>query len=68
MKYKFAQRLKDLRLENKLSMIQLAKLMDVTDGSVCRWENGKHDIKGEQLFKLAQIFKVSIDYLTGLED
>ena len=68
MEYKFAQRLKELRLENKLSMIQLAKLMGITDGSICRWENGKHDIKGEELFKLAQIFKVSTDYLVGLED
>ena len=65
---KFQNRLKELRIENKLSMVQLAKLMGITDGSVCRWENGKHDIKGEQLFKLAQIFKVSMDYLAGLED
>ena len=68
MKYKFAERLKELRTENKLSMVQLAKLMGITDGSICRWENGKHDIRGEELFKLAQIFKVSMDYLAGLED
>ena len=68
MEYKFAQRLKELRTEKNLSMLQLAKLMGITDGSVCRWENGKHDIKGEQLFKLAQIFNVSMDYLAGLED
>ena len=68
MEYKFAKRLKELRLENKLSMVQLAKLMGTTDGSICRWENGKHDIKGEELFKLAEIFKVSMDYLAGRED
>ena len=68
MEYKFAQRLKELRAEKNLSMVQLAKLMGITDGSICRWENGKHDIKGEQLFKLAQIFNVSMDYLAGLEE
>ena len=68
MEYKFAQRLKELRAEKNLSMVQLAKLMGITDGSICRWENGKHDIKGEQLFKLAQIFNVSMDYLAGLEN
>ena len=65
---KFAERLKELRLENKLSMLKLAKLMETTDASISRQENGVHDIKGEELFKLAQIFGVSADYLIGLED
>lgn len=68
MNYKFAERLKELRLENKFSAMKLGKLIGVSDVSICRWENGVHDIKGEELFKLAQIFKVSTDYLVGLED
>lgn len=68
MKYKFAQRLKELRAEYKLSTMKLGKLIGVSDVSICRWENGVHDIKGEELFKLAQFFGVSMDYLAGLED
>ena len=68
MKYKFAQRLKELRAEKKLSTMKLGKLIGVSDVSICRWENGVHDVKGEELFKLAQFFGVSTDYLVGLED
>lgn len=68
MNYKFAQRLKELRLENKLSTMKLGKLIGVSDVSISRWENQIHDIRGEELFKLAQVFGVSTDYLVGLED
>ena len=68
MNYKFAQRLKELRLENKLSTMKLGKLIGVSDVSISRWENKIHDIKGEELFKLAQVFGVTSDYLLGLED
>lgn len=68
MKYIFAERLKELRLENNLSMEKLAKLLGTTNASICRWENGVHDIKGIELFKLAQFFGVSAGYLIGLED
>ncbi|MBQ7797808.1 MAG: helix-turn-helix transcriptional regulator [Clostridia bacterium] len=68
MEYKFAQRLKELRLENKLSTMKLGKLIGVSDVSICRWENKVHDVKGEELVKLAQVFNVSTDYLLGLED
>ena len=68
MNYKFAKRLKELRLENKLSTMKLGKLIGVSDVSISRWENQIHDIRGEELFKLAQVFGVSTDYLVGLED
>ena len=68
MKYIFAERLKELRTEKNLSMDKLAKLLGTTNASICRWENGVHDIKGVELFKLAQFFGVSAGYLIGLED
>ena len=36
--------------------------------AILRWENGKSDITGENLKKLAEFFNVTTDYLLGLTD
>ena len=64
----FAERLKDLREEKNLSMQALARELKVSSSSVFAWESGKTDIKATQLKLLAQYFKVSTDYLLGLEN
>lgn len=64
----FGDRLKELRKEKGLSTSALGKIIDVSDTAICNWENNKHDVRGEQLIKLAQFFGVSTDYLLGLED
>lgn len=51
--YKFAERLKELRLESKLSTTALGNAIGVSDASISRWENEIHDIKGIELFKVA---------------
>jgi transcriptional regulator with XRE-family HTH domain len=63
-----AQRLKELRAEKGLSARALGKIIGVSDVTVCRWENNKSDITGENLFKLSRFFNVSADYLLGLEE
>ncbi len=65
---KFAERLKELRLEKDLSIQALAKETKIGSSSLCRWENCQADVKGSQLVILARYFKVSVDYLLGLED
>ena len=64
----FADRLKELREEKKLSIQQLAKETRIGSSSICRWENKQSDIKSTQLIILAKYFNVSTDYLLGLED
>lgn len=64
----FGERLKDLRSENNLTILGLSKLVNIGVASICRWENNQADVKGEQLVILAKFFKVSTDYLLGLED
>ena len=39
-----------------------------SDMAILRWENGKSDITGENLKKLAEFFNVTTDYLLGLTD
>ena len=65
---KFAERLKELRIEKDLSIQALAKEVYIGSSSICRWENCQADVKGSQLIILAKYFNVSIDYLMGLED
>ena len=65
---KFAQRLKELRIDKGLSIQALSKEVKIGVASICRWENQQADIKGTQLVVLAKFFDVTIDYLMGLED
>ena len=64
----FAERLKDLRIEKGLSIQSLSNDVQIGVASICRWENGKADVKGSQLVILAKYFGVTTDYLLGLED
>ena len=64
----FAERLKELRQEKRLSIQALAREVKIGSSSLCRWENCQADVKGSQLVILAKYFGVSIDYLLGLED
>ena len=64
----FAERLKELRQEKGLSIQALAREVKIGSSSICRWENGQADIKGDQLITLAKFFRVTTDYLLGLED
>ena len=64
----FGERLKELRNEKGLSILQLGNELGVSDATICRWENDKSDVKAEQIVLVAQYFKVTTDYLLGLED
>ena len=64
----FCERLKELRLEKGLSTIEVAKAIDVSYTSIIRWEKEERIPSIEQLKALAIFFKVSSDYLLGLED
>lgn len=46
----------------------LGKSIGVSDMAILRCENGKSDITGENLKKLAEFFNVTTDYLLGLTD
>ena len=65
---KFAERLKELRLEKNMSRNDLANLLQVNPRTISYWELGQRECNLEQLYNLAIIFKVSTDYLIGLEN
>ena len=65
---KFCERLKELRLDNKLSTTTLGNILGVHHSTVSRWENGEVQPTILHLYNIAKYFKVSSDYLLGLED
>lgn len=65
---KFSERLKELRLEKGLTQVQLAKESGISQAGIAKWETGDRSPSVDCLIALAKYFKVSIDYLVGLED
>ena len=63
----FKDVLKNLRSEAQLGQVELAKKIGVSKGIISLWENGLREPNMSSLISLAQFFKVSIDYLVGLE-
>lgn len=67
----FRDRLRYLRETKGLTQGDLALIISQKTGEICartsvsKWENGKHDPSPLYLETLAEIFGVSIDYLTG---
>lgn len=60
--------IKTLREEAGYSQAQLAKKLDVTRSSVNAWEMGLSTPTTHYVVELSKIFKVSTDYLLGLEN
>lgn len=58
-------RLKELRQEKKLSQKEIADLLEVSEKTISRWENGENAIKSDKAQQLADYFKVGVGYLLG---
>lgn len=61
-------RIRQLRLERKISQVQLATAIDSNQASVTDWELGKKEPRPEMLLAMADYFDVSLDYLCGRTD
>lgn len=64
----FVERLKELRIEKGLSLVQLAKETGISKSAISFWENGDRIPTALNIITLAKYFEVSADYLLGLED
>lgn len=63
-----SQRLKELRIEKKLTQKQLADILKTNNSSVCDWERGRTEPSVYYIIEICNYFQVSADYLLGLED
>ncbi len=65
---KFAERLKDLRLERKLSQGGLAKATGFSQVAICLWEKGERVPSIDAIVVLVKFFGVTSDFLIGITD
>ncbi len=60
-------RIKQLREERGLTQTELAKRLGITRSSVNAWEMGISVPSTQYIVELAEMFRVSTDYLLGVE-
>ncbi len=64
----FMNRIKQLREENHLAQTELGKILGVTSQAIGLYENEKRRLDTKDASKLADFFKVSLDYLMCKSD
>ncbi len=62
------QRINELLKSEGLNQSKLANGIGVNQSTVCNWLNGKKEPSIESLWKLADFFDVSVDYLIGRKE
>lgn len=64
----FGEILKSLRLEMNLGQVELAKKLNVSKATISLWENNLREPLLSNIKSIAEVFKVSADYLLGIDD
>lgn len=65
---KFAERLKELRINNNVTQTELSKGTGLSQNAIAQWENSLRTPNANAVILIAKYFNVSTDYLLGLED
>ncbi len=65
---KFAERLKELRLDKGISQSELSKQIGVSVACINRWESNLRIPNLNSLIMLCKYFECSADFLLGLKD
>ena len=61
-------RIRELREDNDLTQVYMAKLLNVNQRTYSRYETGEHEISLASLCKIADYYNVSVDYLLNRTD
>ena len=61
-------RLKELRLQSRMTQDELAKIVEVSPSTIQKWEGDIADPNTKTLIKIAETFNCSLDYLFGFKD
>lgn len=67
-KKKLGERIRLLRTEKELSQEQLADILETKRANIGHWENARREPTMSTIYKLAELFNTTIDYLTGKTD
>jgi len=63
----FSQKLKELRRSYGLTQVEFSKIFDVALATVAMWESSSRKPPAKMLMRIADHFRVSVDYLLGLD-
>ena len=63
-----SKKLKQLRKENKLTQVELASRLGVTQQTIAKWEAGRALPEPETIARIAGFFGVTTDHLLDLTD
>lgn len=63
-----SNRLKELRLNRRLRQEQVARLVGVNTNAISTYENDSRQPSYDILIRLANLYRVSTDYLLGVSD
>lgn len=64
----FSERIKQLRLSLGINQVEFGRRLGVSKQCISNWENGNIQPSIDMLKKIAGTFKVSSDFLLGLDD
>ncbi len=59
---------KELREENIVFQKEIAEFLNIKQNTYSQYETGKRQLPIDLLIKIAKFYKVSTDYILGLED
>ncbi|MFR5833933.1 MAG: helix-turn-helix domain-containing protein [Acutalibacteraceae bacterium] len=64
----YTERIKNLMNEERISQAELARSVGISQSAVCNWLNGKKEPSIDSLWRLADFFDVSVDYIIGRKE
>lgn len=65
---KLGERMKELRLEKRLRQEDAARELDISMSAYCRYEHEDREPDASVLWRMADFYGVSVDYLLGRSD
>lgn len=64
----FKHAIKELRLNNRLSKVEMAKKLNVSEGTIRMWENGNNEPRMGAIENIANTFNVNKSYILGINE
>lgn len=62
------KRIRDLREDNDFKQSDIARILHTTQQQYSKIETGKSEITADKLIILAQLYRVTTDYILGISD
>ena len=68
MEYKYIKRIRDLREDNDKTQQEIADILGTSQTMYARYERGANELPIRHLIALCQYYKVSSDFILGLDE